>query len=119
MGPKLFLIQPGSSTRLGASSTARSVAKTDYSVVNWSNSHKFSCLKKWSPKKSKPMSARRVDSNRPLKNAASKSRNLKINAKPIQSTSRSKICLSKTDFSGCVQRKNTSSTPFFHYELKN
>ena len=46
-----------------------------------------------------------------LKNAASKSRNLKINAKPIQSTSRSKICLSKTDFSGCVQRKNTSSTP--------
>ena len=46
-----------------------------------------------------------------LKNGASKSSNLKFNAKPSQSTSRSKICLSKIDFSACVQKKNTSSTP--------
>ena len=44
------------------------------------------------------MSARRVNSNRPLKNAASKSQNLNFNAKPIQSTSRSKICLQQDRF---------------------
>ena len=36
---------------------------------------------------------------------------LKAQRKAMPSTSRSKICLSKIAFSGCVQRKNTSSTP--------
>src|SRR4029077_9391475 len=94
----------------GASSTARSAAKTDYLTVNCSNSHKSSCPKKWSPNKSKPISARRVNCSRPLKNAAPKSSNLKLNAKRLPNTSRSKISLSKIALVGCVQRKNTSST---------
>src|SRR6516164_6757319 len=36
---------------------------------------------------------------------------LKAQRKPFPSTSRSKICLSKIALVGCVQRKNTSSTP--------
>src|SRR5271166_3823669 len=79
----------------GANSTARSAAKTDYLTVNCSNSHKSSCPKKWSPNKSKPISARRVYCSRPLKNAAPKSSNLKLNARRFSNTSRSKISLSK------------------------
>ena len=70
-------------------------AKTDYSTVNCSNSHKSSCPKKWSPDKSKPISTRRVNCSRPLKNAAPKSSNLKPNPKRFPNTSRSKISLSK------------------------
>jgi hypothetical protein len=75
------------------------------------HSQKSSCPKNWSPHKWKLISKKRVTCSRSLKNAGTKSRNLKINAKPIQSTSRSKICPSKIDFSAYVQRKNTSSTP--------
>src|SRR6516164_1187940 len=83
MEPKPFLIQPGSLTLPGANSTVRSGAKTDYSVVNCSNSQKSSCPKNWNPKKSKPMSARRVDYSKPLKNAATKSTNSRLNPKPL------------------------------------
>ncbi len=51
------------------------------------------------------MSARKVNSKRPSKHVANKSSNLKLNAKPIPSTSRSKICLSRIDSGGCVQEK--------------
>ena len=49
--------------------------------MNYSNSQKSSCPKKSSPNKSKPISKRRVNCSRPLKNAAPKSSNLKLNAK--------------------------------------
>jgi hypothetical protein len=39
----LFLIQPGSLTRLGVSSIVRSGVKTDCSAVNWSNLPRSSC----------------------------------------------------------------------------
>src|SRR3974377_497502 len=52
MKPKPFLIQRVSSILLGANSTARSVAKTHYSAVNWFNSQKSSCPKNWRPKHS-------------------------------------------------------------------
>src|SRR6516225_2518237 len=110
MEPKPFLIQPESLTLPGANSTVRSAAKTDYSVVNCSNSQKSSCPKNWSPKKTKPMSARRVNYSRPSKNAATKSTNSRLNTKPLPSISRSKICLTEIASNGCIQRKNTSST---------
>ena len=62
------------------------------------------------PNKSKPISKRRVNSSRPSKNAAPKSSNLKLNAKRLPNTSRSKISLSKIASIGCVQRRNISST---------
>jgi hypothetical protein len=99
-----------SSIRRGANSTARFVAKTDCSAVNWLNSPKSSCPEIWSLEKSKPMSSKRVSSNRPWKHVANKSSSLRLNAEPIPSTSRSKICRRKIDFDSCVQRKSTSLT---------
>src|ERR1700746_3484469 len=111
MEPNPFLIQPGSLTLPGANSTVRSGAKTDYSAVNCSNSQKSNCPMNWSLNKSKPMSATRATSSRHLKNAATKSHNSRLNPKPLPSHTKTKIDPKKIASSGCVQRKNTSSTP--------